>query len=190
MRFIPIPTSCSFVLAPCFCTLSPSSTKNQVLNQQCPFQVKGQGIYAFVTLVDGVPYSDELRKSLVMTVRSQVFSSDFTLMVIQCCSPAALLSAVFPVEDAHTSTTVFNCGVFTWWCIIPSLVSCGRLGRSRRRTRSTGRRGSRRRGAARSCGGSCGRSRPGSWTSSATPARSPNQASSTSLSRSPIASFS
>jgi acetyl-CoA synthetase len=36
-------------------------------------QVKGQGIYAFVTLVDGVPYSDELRKSLIMTVRNQVF---------------------------------------------------------------------------------------------------------------------
>ncbi|TVU14667.1 hypothetical protein EJB05_38150, partial [Eragrostis curvula] len=35
-------------------------------------EVKGQGIYAFVTLVDGVPYSDDLRKSLVMTVRSQI----------------------------------------------------------------------------------------------------------------------
>lgn len=37
-------------------------------------QVKGQGIYAFVTLVEGVPYSDDLRKSLIMTVRSQVSS--------------------------------------------------------------------------------------------------------------------
>ncbi|KQJ82427.1 acetyl-coenzyme A synthetase, chloroplastic/glyoxysomal [Brachypodium distachyon] len=35
-------------------------------------EVKGQGIYAFVTLVDGIPYSDDLRKSLVMTVRSQI----------------------------------------------------------------------------------------------------------------------
>ncbi|RVX06828.1 Acetyl-coenzyme A synthetase, chloroplastic/glyoxysomal [Vitis vinifera] len=35
-------------------------------------EVKGQGIYAFVTLVEGVPYSEELRKSLIMTVRSQV----------------------------------------------------------------------------------------------------------------------
>ncbi|CAL5027689.1 unnamed protein product [Urochloa decumbens] len=35
-------------------------------------EVKGQGIYAFVTLVDGVPYSDDLRKSLIMTVRSQI----------------------------------------------------------------------------------------------------------------------
>jgi acetyl-CoA synthetase len=35
-------------------------------------EVKGQGIYAFVTLVDGVSYSDDLRKSLVMTVRSQI----------------------------------------------------------------------------------------------------------------------
>ncbi|XP_034680230.1 acetyl-coenzyme A synthetase, chloroplastic/glyoxysomal-like isoform X5 [Vitis riparia] len=34
-------------------------------------EVKGQGIYAFVTLVEGVPYSEELRKSLIMTVRSQ-----------------------------------------------------------------------------------------------------------------------
>lgn len=39
-------------------------------------QVKGQGIYAFVTLVEGVPYSEELRKSLVVTVRTQV-SLDF-----------------------------------------------------------------------------------------------------------------
>uniref|UniRef100_A0A803LR80 Acetyl-coenzyme A synthetase n=1 Tax=Chenopodium quinoa TaxID=63459 RepID=A0A803LR80_CHEQI len=35
-------------------------------------EVKGQGIYAFVTLVEGVPYSEELRKSLVMAVRSQI----------------------------------------------------------------------------------------------------------------------
>ncbi|PKI52540.1 hypothetical protein CRG98_027112 [Punica granatum] len=35
-------------------------------------QVKGQGIYAFVTLADGVPYSEELRKSLVVTVRKQI----------------------------------------------------------------------------------------------------------------------
>uniref|UniRef100_A0ACD5UPA1 Uncharacterized protein n=1 Tax=Avena sativa TaxID=4498 RepID=A0ACD5UPA1_AVESA len=39
-------------------------------------EVKGQGIYAFVTLVDGVPYSDDLRKSLIMAVRSQVCSSN------------------------------------------------------------------------------------------------------------------
>ncbi|KAK1271395.1 hypothetical protein QJS04_geneDACA004212 [Acorus gramineus] len=35
-------------------------------------EVKGQGIYAFVTLVDGVPYSQELRKSLVQAVRNQI----------------------------------------------------------------------------------------------------------------------
>ncbi|KAM7509349.1 hypothetical protein LguiA_019802 [Lonicera macranthoides] len=35
-------------------------------------EVKGQGIYAFVTLVEGVPYSDELRKSLVIAVRNQI----------------------------------------------------------------------------------------------------------------------
>ncbi|XP_019249094.1 PREDICTED: acetyl-coenzyme A synthetase, chloroplastic/glyoxysomal-like isoform X1 [Nicotiana attenuata] len=35
-------------------------------------EVKGQGIYAFVTLVEGVPYSDDLRKSLVMVVRNQI----------------------------------------------------------------------------------------------------------------------
>lgn len=34
--------------------------------------MKGQGIYAFVTLVDGVPYSEELRKSLILAVRKQV----------------------------------------------------------------------------------------------------------------------
>ncbi|CAK9317868.1 unnamed protein product [Citrullus colocynthis] len=35
-------------------------------------EVKGQGIYAFVTLVDGVSYSEELRKSLILTVRKQI----------------------------------------------------------------------------------------------------------------------
>jgi hypothetical protein len=35
-----------------------------------------------VTLVDGVSYSDDLRKSLIMTVRSQVFSSDRLLLVM------------------------------------------------------------------------------------------------------------
>ncbi|KAK3013718.1 hypothetical protein RJ639_008426 [Escallonia herrerae] len=34
-------------------------------------EVKGQGIYAFVTLVEGVPYSEELRRSLVLAVRNQ-----------------------------------------------------------------------------------------------------------------------
>ncbi|KAE9599610.1 putative acetate--CoA ligase [Lupinus albus] len=35
-------------------------------------EVKGQGIYAFVTLVDGVPYSQELRKELILAVRQQI----------------------------------------------------------------------------------------------------------------------
>ncbi|KAK4483253.1 hypothetical protein RD792_010437 [Penstemon davidsonii] len=35
-------------------------------------EVKGQGIYAFVTLVEGVPYSEDLRKSLILTVRKQI----------------------------------------------------------------------------------------------------------------------
>ncbi|XP_026385761.1 acetyl-coenzyme A synthetase, chloroplastic/glyoxysomal-like [Papaver somniferum] len=35
-------------------------------------EVKGQGIYAFVTLVEGVPYSEELKKSLTLAVRKQI----------------------------------------------------------------------------------------------------------------------
>ncbi|RZS12138.1 hypothetical protein BHM03_00043538 [Ensete ventricosum] len=35
-------------------------------------EVKGQSIYAFVTLVDGIPYSNEVRKSLILAVRSQI----------------------------------------------------------------------------------------------------------------------
>ncbi|CAL9058412.1 acetyl-coenzyme A synthetase, chloroplastic/glyoxysomal-like isoform X1 [Musa acuminata AAA Group] len=35
-------------------------------------EIKGQGIYAFVTLVEGIPYSEELRKSLVLAVRNQI----------------------------------------------------------------------------------------------------------------------
>ncbi|PPS13477.1 hypothetical protein GOBAR_AA07103 [Gossypium barbadense] len=34
--------------------------------------VKGQGIYAFVTPVEGISYSEELRKSLILTVRTQI----------------------------------------------------------------------------------------------------------------------
>ncbi|KMZ58229.1 Acetate--CoA ligase [Zostera marina] len=51
-----------------------------VLHPQCveaavvgvEHEVKGQGIYAFVTLVDGVTYSEELRKSLILSVRNQI----------------------------------------------------------------------------------------------------------------------
>ncbi|KAL4310854.1 hypothetical protein GQ457_01G037810 [Hibiscus cannabinus] len=35
-------------------------------------EVKGQGIYAFVTIVEGVSYSEQLRKSLVLAVRNQI----------------------------------------------------------------------------------------------------------------------
>ncbi|XP_030481791.1 acetyl-coenzyme A synthetase, chloroplastic/glyoxysomal [Cannabis sativa] len=35
-------------------------------------EVKGQAIYAFVTLVEGEPYSEELRKSLILSVRKQI----------------------------------------------------------------------------------------------------------------------
>ncbi|KAK6928615.1 Acetyl-coenzyme A synthetase, N-terminal domain [Dillenia turbinata] len=35
-------------------------------------EVKGQGIYAFVTLVEGVPYSEDVRKSLILAVRNQI----------------------------------------------------------------------------------------------------------------------
>ncbi|KAG6544247.1 hypothetical protein Mapa_014350 [Marchantia paleacea] len=35
-------------------------------------EVKGQGIYAFVTLVEGVEYEDKLRKDLIAKVRSQI----------------------------------------------------------------------------------------------------------------------
>uniref|UniRef100_A0A0D6R8L0 acetate--CoA ligase n=2 Tax=Araucaria cunninghamii TaxID=56994 RepID=A0A0D6R8L0_ARACU len=35
-------------------------------------EVKGQGIYAFVTLVENIPYSEELRTSLKLAVRNQI----------------------------------------------------------------------------------------------------------------------
>jgi len=37
-----------------------------------PHEVKGQGLYAFVTLVEGVEQSDELRKELVKHVRKEI----------------------------------------------------------------------------------------------------------------------
>jgi acetyl-CoA synthetase len=37
-----------------------------------PHDIKGQGIYAYVTLKVGVPASDELRKELVQWVRKEI----------------------------------------------------------------------------------------------------------------------
>ena len=37
-----------------------------------PHDIKGQGLYAYVTLVDGVPESDELKKELVKHVRKEI----------------------------------------------------------------------------------------------------------------------
>jgi acetyl-CoA synthetase len=37
-----------------------------------PHEIKGQGLYAYVTLVDGVEESDELKKELVKHVRSEI----------------------------------------------------------------------------------------------------------------------
>ncbi|KAL2348277.1 hypothetical protein Fmac_002277 [Flemingia macrophylla] len=34
--------------------------------------VKRQGIYAFVTIVDGVPHSEQLRKDLILMVQNQL----------------------------------------------------------------------------------------------------------------------
>jgi len=37
-----------------------------------PHDIKGQGLYAYVTLVDGVEESDELKKALIMHVRKEI----------------------------------------------------------------------------------------------------------------------
>jgi acetyl-CoA synthetase len=37
-----------------------------------PHEIKGQGLYAFVTLVDGIKESDELKKELVNHVRKEI----------------------------------------------------------------------------------------------------------------------
>ena len=37
-----------------------------------PHEIKGQGLYAYVTLVDGVAPSDELKKELVKHVRKEI----------------------------------------------------------------------------------------------------------------------
>jgi acetyl-CoA synthetase len=37
-----------------------------------PHEIKGQALYAFVTLVDGIAESNELKKELVMHVRSEI----------------------------------------------------------------------------------------------------------------------
>ncbi|MBZ4660041.1 MAG: acs, partial [Desulfacinum sp.] len=38
----------------------------------CPHDIKGQGIYAYVTLVQGVEPTEELRKALVQWVRKEI----------------------------------------------------------------------------------------------------------------------
>lgn len=61
-------------VAPCF-VIKPRSPQTHdcwcFLNWTL-IQVKGQGIYAFVTLLEDVEYSEELRKALINAVRSQV----------------------------------------------------------------------------------------------------------------------
>ena len=37
-----------------------------------PHEIKGQGLYAYVTLVDGVAESDELKKELINHVRKEI----------------------------------------------------------------------------------------------------------------------
>ena len=37
-----------------------------------PHQIKGQGIYAYVTLISGYEYTDELKKALVQHVRKEI----------------------------------------------------------------------------------------------------------------------
>ena len=37
-----------------------------------PHEIKGQGLYAYVTLVDGIAESDELKKELIMHVRKEI----------------------------------------------------------------------------------------------------------------------
>lgn len=55
-----------------FCVVRGRSRLNGVFHSVV--QVKGQGIYAFVTLLEGVEYSDELRRSLIFAVRKQVLA--------------------------------------------------------------------------------------------------------------------
>jgi acetyl-CoA synthetase len=38
----------------------------------CPHEIKGQGIYAYVTLINGQEYTDELKKELVKHVRKEI----------------------------------------------------------------------------------------------------------------------
>jgi len=37
-----------------------------------PHEIKGQGIYAYVTLMQGVEYVDELKRELVLWVRKEI----------------------------------------------------------------------------------------------------------------------
>ena len=37
-----------------------------------PHEIKGQGLYAYVTLVEGVAESDELKKELILHVRKEI----------------------------------------------------------------------------------------------------------------------
>ena len=50
--------------------LHPSCVEAAVVAVEHP--IKGQGIYAYVTLMDGVAPSEELRKELVVAVRTHI----------------------------------------------------------------------------------------------------------------------
>jgi acetyl-CoA synthetase len=47
-------------------------------------EIKGQGIYAFVTLLEGVDYSEQLRASLINAVRTHVCGLIFIMHFLHC----------------------------------------------------------------------------------------------------------
>lgn len=56
------------------CSKAGSLQSHDYIKLFCRFDhdIKGQGIYAYVTLHEGNDYSDEIRKDLVKTVREQI----------------------------------------------------------------------------------------------------------------------
>lgn len=119
---------------------NPSCAEAAVVGVDHP--IKGQGIYAFVSLMAGVAPSDALRKQLVDSVRASIgaFASPDTIHWAPALPKARTRRRVptFPPPTRPTNTA------------LPP---------------------PKRRAAARSCAACCARSRPTSWTSWATRAR-------------------
>lgn len=109
--------------------------------------MKGQGIYAFVTLKEGVSYSEELRTGFRNAVRIQVHYQNPKISLL-----FYILLTLFEVLVCGSSFLIADPLSFTCMC-----CGCARLEHLHPRIRYIGHLHFQRQGVERSCGEFCGK---------------------------------